>query len=98
MITDEQAREIAKNPDGCDLTELADLVYYIDAGPWRAARRLWGATPGFKPVITVRMIGVYCRSCIKDRKARQSGNILKAFRHEYTADTIYNNLPKSIRW
>jgi len=98
MITDQQARHITGNPDGCDILDLAELINYVNVAPYRAARRLWGVAPGFRPVITVGILRDYCRLSIQGREARLRGNIADAFSCEYTCDAIYNSLPKEVRW
>jgi len=98
MITDQEARHIAENPDGCDASELFDLFGYVRLSPYRAARRLWGVAPGFRPVIAVRMLGDYLCYAIHARLCRKYGRICKAQTSEIKCDAIYNTLPREIRW
>lgn len=98
QLDDRAARHIAENPDGCSKDELCQLVGYIFCRPRTAARRLWGVKPGFKPVVTVKMLAEYCVHAAVARESRLAGSINVAFGHEYMCDAIYNNLPEDVRW
>lgn len=111
MITTEQAREIAANPDGCDSDELKSLAVYIGQGvrPMAQSAALFPnerveAIEGYKPTAPMGRLFVtktlrhYCWNKIAAMVLRAKGEIDKALVYEAICERLYNSLPTWAKW
>jgi len=98
MITTEQAKHIASNPDGCDDSDLHDLLEWIGNGvkPPKKARLIYPA--GRKPVRTLQDVRNYCWNALTARGLRKSGKVQTALQYERICDQIYDHLEPYAQW
>ena len=90
MITTDQAMHIAGNPDGCFLTDLLDLVEWIDNNPHNIEL--------FDCSDDAQLMRDYLMQSIAARRCRLEGYIQRALVHEQAADRMYQQMPASLRW
>lgn len=111
LISRDEARRIADNPDGCTVEEVRALAQYIGSGvrPLPQAASLWPnleveGIPGYKSEAPVgrlhvaKTIRAYCWNKATAMELRAKGNIERALEYERICERVYGELPQWARW
>lgn len=84
MISEMRAKMIAENPDACHIDDLADLMEFVAVEDNNTS-----VDPS---------VSLYCCYSFIARTLRTQGKINKARAVEKMMDSLYQVIPKEVRW
>lgn len=101
MLSMQDLRHIASNPDGCDVTDIEYLAHWIGQGchPAPQAAHLFGIDSDSRNRVNdLKEIRKYCVASSKARRLRADGRIERAMTYEREADRHYDRISVERRW